>query len=111
MPPQVAPYSQTHHPSSPHDESHSEDFTSGEHTQFMDHHDSHNQHEDLATLMTLRPILNDILLHTTTLPMTMIIILIPKAMTTDPSAPPLSPYMTVLPTPRTSTLHILTLSP
>ena len=63
------------------------------------------------TLTTLRPISSNILPHTTTLPMTMNIILIPKAMTTDPSAPPLSPYMTVFPTPRTSMLHILTLSP
>ena len=42
MPPQVAPY-----PSTPRDESPSEDFTSGEHTQFMDHHDSHNHQEHL----------------------------------------------------------------
>ena len=47
MPPQVAPYSQPDHTSSPHDEYHSEDFTSGELTQFMDHHDSHNHQEDL----------------------------------------------------------------
>ena len=42
MPPQVTP-----HPSSPHDESSREDFTSGEHIQFMDHHNSHSHQEDL----------------------------------------------------------------
>ena len=47
MPPQVAPYSQPDHTSSPHDEYHSEDFTSGEHSRFMDHHDPHNHQEDL----------------------------------------------------------------
>ena len=47
MPPQVAPYSQPDHTSSPHDEYHSEDFTSGEHSQFMDHHDSHHHQQDL----------------------------------------------------------------
>ena len=63
------------------------------------------------TLMTLIPISNNTLLPITTLHMTILIILTPKALTTDPSAPSLSPYMTVLPTPRTSTLHILTLFP
>ena len=64
-----------------------------------------------TTLTTIKPTLTSIFLHNTTLPMMIPIILTLTAMTTDPSAPRLSPYMTVLPTPKTSTLHILTLSP